>query len=294
TLCEMGMRIAETMIELFGELPENHPFFEQLTFMTAEELPDYRAMMARVAGQPLVAAAAEDRQRLLRLPLHYVEVRHRLGLVDEALEARIVKARQMLHETMPSEQKGLVDFYRADQINAASSLQDNILFGRVAFGIADGPERVRRLIQEVLEELKLEDVVYAGGLSSLAGSGGKRLTHAQRQKIALGRAILKRPDLIIINRGLAALDGKSQAQILASLIGAKERGDAGDAPEAGDASPGVRTREGGPIGLFCVVPSARLALAFDRVLAFENGELVEDGRPEDLKTKGGAFARLLA
>ena len=48
------------------------------------------------------------------------------------------------------------------------------------------------------------------GLAFDIGSGAKRLSLAQQQKLALGRALVKRPDLLIVNRALAALDGNAQ------------------------------------------------------------------------------------
>ena len=38
----IGLRVAETMVELFADLPPDHEFFQQYSFISAEELPDYR------------------------------------------------------------------------------------------------------------------------------------------------------------------------------------------------------------------------------------------------------------
>ncbi|MEZ5924379.1 MAG: ABC transporter ATP-binding protein [Hyphomicrobiaceae bacterium] len=259
-LTEMGRRIAETVLELFGSLPPNHPFFEQLTFMSAEELPDYRAIAGRVAGQP-DSISGEDRARLLRLSLGYIEPEHRLGLLDLALQDKIVQARQVLRAEIA---KGAVDFYDPDAYNSASSLEDNVLFGRVAYGIADGPERVRALIETVLAELDMQDVVFRAGLSFAVGSGGKRLTQVQRQKLAVARCLLKKPDFAIMNRSLGALDARSQRSILEAIID--------------------RARAEG-VALFCVLTTPACASLFDRVVVFEDGGVVEDGTPAALSAR---------
>src|SRR4029077_9679656 len=48
-LADVGRRIAETMVELFADLPPGHPFFEQFSFISAEDLPAYRVLLGKLA-----------------------------------------------------------------------------------------------------------------------------------------------------------------------------------------------------------------------------------------------------
>ena len=83
----MGLRIAETMIEIFRGLPPGHPLFEQFSFIGADELPEFEAILSRRAGRadgqggerPPVFALPHGITRLIGLPLGYIEPRHRLG-----------------------------------------------------------------------------------------------------------------------------------------------------------------------------------------------------------------------
>ena len=45
----MGAQIAETMTEIFRGLPPGHPLFEQFSFIGADELPEYEAILRRRA-----------------------------------------------------------------------------------------------------------------------------------------------------------------------------------------------------------------------------------------------------
>ena len=96
TLADVGRRIAETMVELFADLPPGHPFFEQFSFISAEDLPEYRALLGRLGKASVATLPAEDRNRLTSLAFPYVEARHRLGLIDAELEARLLEARARL------------------------------------------------------------------------------------------------------------------------------------------------------------------------------------------------------
>ncbi len=276
-LNDVGHSIAETVTELFADLPPDHPFFEQLTFMTAEEVPDYQSLLQRVAGLDFDEVGPELRAPLLRLSLSYIEPRHRLGLLDEALEKRIVGVRRTIRENIESTHSGAVAFYDPEALNLAASLEDNILFGRVAYGIADGGRRVRDAVGKVLDELDMRYVVYEAGLAFEVGTGGRRLTTAQRQKVGLARALLKRPDLLISNRGLSALGGQDQTKILNRVL-ELAMGDTN--------SPGF--------SIYWVLANPQLAKQFDRVIVFHEGRIAEDGPPNSLLDKQGRLAALVS
>jgi putative ABC transport system ATP-binding protein len=275
-LFEMGRKIAKTVVELFSGLPPGHPFFDQLGFMRAEDLPAYEASLARVAGDGLSSAMAADRIMLLGLAFHYLEARHRLGLLSESIRGRVVAARGRLRDELPRDLAHLLAFYDPCAYNAGANLEDNILFGRIAARIADGSRRAREAIRSALDELQLRRPVLEAGLRFNVGPGGKRLSIAQRQKIGLARALLKRPDVLIVNHGLSALGARSQRAIIERLL-ALARGST--------ASPGF--------SVLWVVATAAHATAFDRVLVLEDGRIVENGRPELLLRGESRLAKLI-
>jgi putative ABC transport system ATP-binding protein len=276
TLFEMGREIAGTAIELFADLPPDHPFFEQLSFMTAEQIPEYQAALGRVQGQTYDGAGEDDRQLFIRLPFVYIEPRHRMGLIDEALQGLILQARQRFHDEVPPELGSVVEIYDPNAYNRNASIQDNILLGRICYGVAGGEEKVLKIIRLVLAELGLEDSVLRVGLDFNVGTGGKRLSQAQRQKVIFARALLRNPDILIVNRALTALDRPSQNAILKRVLGAL----------SGDG--------GRKTGVVWTTPAPAMALEFERVIVMDNGHVVEDGPPHELLKREGFFARLMA
>jgi putative ABC transport system ATP-binding protein len=199
-----------------------------------------------------------------------------LGLLSGDIRGRVVAARIRVHDDLPSELAHLLAFYDPATYNAGADLEDNILFGRIAAGIADGPRRVREAIRAVLDELQLRRAVLEAGLRFSVGPGGKRLSIAQRQKIGLARALLKRPDVLIVNRGLGALGARSQRRIVERVLALAE---------GSNTSP--------PFSIFWVVATAAHAAAFDRVLVLEDGRIVENGSPDRLLQSESRFARLI-
>ena len=53
---DMGVQVARTMIELFADLPPGHQFFEQFSFISSDDLPDFQPIVAKAdkdgCGQP--------------------------------------------------------------------------------------------------------------------------------------------------------------------------------------------------------------------------------------------------
>ncbi len=276
-LFAMGRRIAETMVELFADLEPSNPFLEQLTFMTPDELPTYRGRLARDASQSFDTANDDEKAAFLRLALTYIEPQHRLNLLDNDFRQALLDARKTVFETLPDHDPDAVWFYNPETYNPGATLQDNILFGRLTYGVADGPEKLRIVFRELLNELDMNSLVFDAGLEFTVGTGGRRLTGSQRQKVGLARALIKRPDILVVNRGLSALSARSQTKIMKRVL--KEG--TGDGDRASFAT-------------YWVLMNTKNAIVFDRVLVFESGRLVEDGTPQDLLNRTSRFANLIS
>jgi energy-coupling factor transporter ATP-binding protein EcfA2 len=154
---------------------------------------------------------------LLSLPFQLTVARHRLGIVDEAIEKRILGARKTFREGLPDSLADCVEFFEAHKYNAAASIQDNILFGRLAYGRSEARDRIGSVIAEVVDELDLRAAIMEVGLDGSVGIGGGRLSGAQRQKVILARAVVKRPHILIVNEALTSLDGADRRHVLEKL-----------------------------------------------------------------------------
>jgi len=226
---EMGVDLAETAIELFADLSPDNPFFEQLNFMTPEQLEAYGPVVARAKKEGFSGVTEEDRRLMLILPFDYVEPRNRLRLLDKDLQDKILAARHEFHAHLPEDMRNAISVYELNTYNAHNSVQDNILFGRIAYGSPNGPEKIRALIKALLRKNGMDDDLFRAGLDFDIGTGGKRLSEAQRQRLILARALLKGADLMVINRGLNALDARSQETLLNKVL-ARARGKDGSKP----------------------------------------------------------------
>ena len=270
-LVEAGKQVAETMVELFADLPADHEFFEQFSFISADDLPEFVAILGRIGGGGPAALGKADRTKLLSLPFRLIPARHRLDVLDEMMQNRLLEARRVFRADLPTEARPQIEFFDAERYNAAAAVQDNILFGKIAYGEADAPIRVPSVLAEVVDALSLRQTVIDVGLDYNVGTGGSRLSFAERQKAGIARAVLKRPDLLILNEATSTLDGQAQSKVIRGL---KE--------------------EFAGRGIIWVLHRASLARNFDRVLVLSAGKLQEQGAPSELEGNTSLMSLLVA
>ena len=217
-LRRVGLALARTMVELFADLPPDHEFYQQFSFIRAEDLPDYQLLVTRADPNALGKLDKDDRQRLLALPFKLVDSRHRLGLITDELHEKLLEARKVFRENLPPELAASVAFFEPDAYNDAASVQDNVLFGKIAYGAAQAPVKIAALIRQLVEEAGLRERIVEVGLSFRCGPGGGRLNVAQRQKLALGRALLRRPQVMLLHEATTSVDAAEQEELVAHVL----------------------------------------------------------------------------
>ncbi|MEX3505381.1 ABC transporter transmembrane domain-containing protein [Corynebacterium sp. LK2510] len=151
--------------------------------------------------------------------------------------------------------------------------QETYLFpGTVADNIAYGVDAAsEEEIEDAVRRIGALGVIASipGGFNHPVGERGRGLSSGQRQIIALARAEMLRPDVILLDEATATLDPATERSVL----------DAADNATAGRTS---------------VIVAHRLATAAraDRVLVLHRGRIIEDGSHAALLERGGAYARM--
>lgn len=145
------------------------------------------------------------------------------------------------------------------------SLADNVRYGRP--GASDGE------VALALTELGLADWVESlpDGLETPVGQRGESLSAGERQLVALARAYIADPDLLVLDEATSAVDPATEVRLQRAL-------------------------EGVTRGRTAVAIAHRLATAeaADEVIVFDGGRIVQRGRHADLVARAGVYADLYA
>jgi ATP-binding cassette subfamily B protein len=151
-------------------------------------------------------------------------------------------------------------------------LQDTILFtGTVAGNIAYGTRASRTEIVAAAKAAGADSFIsrLPDGYDTTLGPRGKSLSGGQRQRIAIARTLLRNPPILILDEPTTGLDALSESEVLSGL----------------DLLMRGRTT-------VIITHSLALARTADRALVIESGRVTQEGRPEELMRRHGAFRRL--
>ena len=92
----------------------------------------------------------------------------------------------------------------------SGSIRDNLLWG--------DPDASDDALLEAIEAAQAADVLAAkGGLDGEIGQGGRNLSGGQRQRLTIARALVRRPDILILDDSASALDFATDAALRTSL-----------------------------------------------------------------------------
>jgi ATP-binding cassette subfamily B protein len=153
--------------------------------------------------------------------------------------------------------------------------QDAFLFSmslaeNVAYGLPDAdPARVHEAAARA--QLAKDVAELPDGYDTLVGERGVKLSGGERQRVALARAFLADAPILILDEATSSLDAETEREVQAAM---------------GELMAGRTT----------IVIAHRLSTVreADRILVFDSGRIVEQGRHLDLVENGGLYARLHA
>ena len=202
-----------------------------------------------------------------------------LGIVGKTGSGKTTFVKQLLREYplgtgeiafagMPLEQLNLEDIRKwigyvpQDHFLFSKSVRENILFGKM-----DATE------EELAEAIRLADfekdlMMLPNRLETLVGEKGVALSGGQKQRISIARALVKNPEILILDDSLSAVDAKTETTIIENIQ--NERA-----------------------GKTTIITTHRLSAVqhADRIIVLDSGEIIEEGTHADLLRRMAGIER---
>ncbi|SFA80280.1 MULTISPECIES: ABC transporter ATP-binding protein [unclassified Bacillus (in: firmicutes)] len=156
--------------------------------------------------------------------------------------------------------RGWMGYVPQEHVLFSRTVKENILFGRSDATEADLEKAI------YLAAFKKDLEILPEGLDTLVGEKGVALSGGQKQRISIARALIKDPEILILDDSLSAVDAKTEKRIIENIQSERE-------------------------GKTTLITTHRMSAVqhADHIIVFDDGKITEEGTHDQLMLRGGWY-----
>ena len=153
-----------------------------------------------------------------------------------------------------------IGYVPQDHVLFSRSVKENILFGHVDATEAELEKAIE------LADFSKDLEMLPDRLATLVGEKGVALSGGQKQRISIARALIKNPEILILDDSLSAVDAKTEAKIIENIRSERN-------------------------GKTTIITTHRLSAVehADWIVVIDNGVITEEGSHEELLMNNGWY-----
>jgi len=166
-----------------------------------------------------------------------------------------------LEEQTLNQVRSWIGYVPQDHVLFSRSVKDNILFGRDEASDEDLAMAID------LAAFRKDLEMLPEGLSTLVGEKGVALSGGQKQRISIARALIKNPEILILDDSLSAVDAKTEKRIIDNIRNVRKE----------------KTT---------IITTHRMSAVqhADHIIVLDEGRIVEEGTHDQLLEQGGWYS----
>ncbi|MGU8046822.1 ABC transporter ATP-binding protein [Streptococcus suis] len=251
TLLSISSEVIETDQPL--PAPSNGEIVYEINEFAYDSIPVLQDIQFQIKkGQTigLVGPTGSGKTSLLKLVMREYDVTH----------GQILLNQENIKNYKLADLRRLIGYVPQDQFLFATSVAENIRFGNPVLPL----EQVEEAAKAVHVYEDIQDMPER--FDTMVGEKGISLSGGQKQRLAMARAMILNPDILLLDDSLSAVDAKTEHAILETIK--QER-----------------------LGKTTIITAHRLSAIVhaDLILVLEDGKIVERGRHQDLLDKKGWY-----
>lgn len=188
-----------------------------------------------------------------------------LRLIDVS-EGEILLGNVPIKELTKGQVRGIMGYALQDVFLFSDSIHDNIAFGK--------PNATREEVEFAAKQAAVYDniVAFQEGFETVIGERGVNLSGGQKQRISIARAWVKKPQILLLDDVLSAVDTQTEETILQNLKSFR--------------------KENPNTSVIQVAHRISCVQDADFIFVLENGAIIEAGSHESLLEMGGYYSRI--
>lgn len=229
--------------------------YEHVSFKYGDEyvLRDFNLVVTKGEVIALVGASGSGKTTVVNLLPRFYDLQEGRITVD-GVDIRAVTLRSL---------RGQIGVVTQETFLFNDTVANNIKYG--------SPEKNQAEVEQAAKAANAHDFIIRlpQGYNTEIGERGVRLSGGERQRLAIARALLKNPPILILDEATSALDTEAEREVQKALELLMQN----------------RTT-------FAIAHRLSTIRHADRILVLEQGRVVEEGRHDELIRRGGVYKRL--